>query len=982
MQAQGPGGAPPPAAGSGPPGGAPDWEARYRQLVASVTDYLFTVTVADGRAAGTTHGPGCVGVTGYTAAEFAADPLLWLEMVPAADRDAVLAHAARVLADVAEGPLEHRIVHKDGTVRWVRNTPVPLHDREGRLVAYDGLVQDVTAEKRAEIAVRESAEQFRALFESSPAACWLEDASALRGRIAELRAQGADDLDAFFAGHPGELAACLPLVRVLDVNRAALALHGAASKEELLAGFERTLTPEALGHFGELVAALCRGETARAFETTFRTLGGALLHCLVNWSVVHGHEESLARVVIAVTDISDRRRTEDLFRRIAAELLSRTGPEHFAALTAFVARELDCEFALVGRLVDGGARVRTLSVHADGAEAPAFTYELAGTPCEGVIGGGSGCFLPSGVQQRFPADAMLVPMGVQSYAGLPLFGSDGRVIGLLAALGRRARSPGDAERLLSLLRVLSARAAAEIERAEVEAALRDREEFVRHILDAVDEAFIVVDRDYRVVSCNRAYRAQIGGAADVCTGRLCWEASHDDPRPCWERGEECPVRLVFATGEPQVAVHAHRTAAGGSLRAEVKAFPLRAASGEITGAIEVINDITDRVRLEEQLRQAQKMEAVGLLAGGVAHDFNNILSAIIGFGSLIELKLPRDSACRPYAQQILAAGERAAGLTQSLLAFSRKQVINPRLLDLNEVILEVEKLLRRVLGEDVELRTVLAGGDLPVFADPGQVEQVLLNLATNARDAMPRGGVLALETARASLDEAFVRAHGFGRPGEFALLTVADTGSGMEEMVRARIFEPFFTTKELGRGTGLGLAMVYGAVRQNQGYVAVESQPGQGSRFRIWLPLARAAAPPPAETAPPPAPGGTERLLVVEDDPAVRSLLSTVLREHGYTVDEAVDGVDALERCAVAGGAFALCILDVVMPRLNGRETWERLRARVPGLKALFVSGFTADIMHKRGILEQGVDFLAKPIAPNALLAKVRQVLDSPSVGG
>ncbi len=441
----------------------------------------------------------------------------------------------------------------------------------------------------------------------------------------------------------------------------------------------------------------------------------------------------------------------------------------------------------------------------------------------------------------------------------------------------------------------------------------------------------------------------------------------------------CAVRGVFESGDPQIAIHEHPSPGGGSLRVEVKAYPLRDVSGAVTGAIEIVNNISERVRLEEQLRQAQKMEAVGLLAGGVAHDFNNILSAIIGYGNLLDLKLPRDSGCRPYAGQILAAGERAASLTRSLLAFSRKQVISPRPLDLNEVIGKVEQLLRRVLGEDVELRTALAPAPLGIVADPVQVEQVLLNLATNARDAMPRGGALTIETHPCVIDEQFRRANGFGAPGGYARIDVRDTGVGMSADVRGRIFEPFFTTKELGRGTGLGLAVVYGAVRQNLGYVAVESEPGRGATFRIWFPLAAQAADGEQPAPQPPPLRGSGRILVVEDDRTVRELLSAVLAEYGYDVVQAADGVEAIALVEQRGAAFDLCIVDVVMPRLGGRETWERLRALAPGLKALFVSGYTADAVLRRGMLGSGEAFLSKPVPPQVLLAKVREILERPA---
>jgi PAS domain S-box-containing protein len=339
---------------------------------------------------------------------------------------------------------------------------------------------------------------------------------------------------------------------------------------------------------------------------------------------------------------------------------------------------------------------------------------------------------------------------------------------------------------------------------------------------------------------NRAFQERIGKQAADIIGKKCWEITHRIASACYEHGEECAVRRVFESGAPHTAMHTHHDAAGKPLFVETKAFPLRDESGRIISAIEIINDVTDRKRLEDQLRHSQKMEAVGLLAGGISHDFNNILTAIIGYGNLLKMKIPSDGPLQPYVEQILASAGRAANLTQSLLAFSRKQLINPRPLDINESIRRFEKLLHRIIGEDVDIRTDLAPGAMTILADSSQIEQVLMNLATNARDAMPQGGTLSVRTETTIIGEEFQREHGFGTPGTYVCISMRDSGAGMDPKVLDRIFEPFFTTRPAGveRGSGLGLAISQAIVAAHQGTLTVESELGRGSTFRVELPAA------------------------------------------------------------------------------------------------------------------------------------------------
>jgi two-component system, cell cycle sensor histidine kinase and response regulator CckA len=443
--------------------------------------------------------------------------------------------------------------------------------------------------------------------------------------------------------------------------------------------------------------------------------------------------------------------------------------------------------------------------------------------------------------------------------------------------------------------------------------------------------------------------------------------------------EDVPALLKDVAGldgEPRLKeLRRHRKKDGTAIEVEVDAYSI--AFGESPARLVQITDITEHRRLEDQFRQAQKMEAVGRLAGGVAHDFNNVLGVIIGYGELIRRGSQAGEPLRARVDEILKAAGRAADLTQQLLAFSRKQVLQPKVLDLNAVAAEMEKMLRRLIGEDVRLITSFDPGLGRVKADPGQVSQIIVNLAVNARDAMPEGGTLILETANVELDHSYVNEHPESRLGPHVMLAVSDTGTGMAPEVKARIFEPFFTTKEEGKGTGLGLATVYGIVRQSGGHINLYSEPGRGTTFKIYLPRVDEAAE--VAVAPGERPrGGSETILIVEDDDALREITAELLQEAGYRVVVAADGEAALRECAQSGAPPDLVVTDVVMPRMTGRALSEQLRALGPGLRVLFMSGYTDAAVLYQGLLEPGTAFLQKPFGPEALLRKVREVLDQP----
>ena len=408
--------------------------------------------------------------------------------------------------------------------------------------------------------------------------------------------------------------------------------------------------------------------------------------------------------------------------------------------------------------------------------------------------------------------------------------------------------------------------------------------------------------------------------------------------------------------------------------------PVRDPSGHVVNYVAVKRDVTDVRRMEEQLRQSQKMEAVGRLAGGVAHDFNNLLTAISGYSDLLLHRLPDYSTLRRDVEEIRKAGDHAAALTRQLLAFSRRQVLQPKVLDLNAMVKNMGQMLRRLIGKDIELSTDLSPSLSRVKADPGQIEQVIVNLAVNARDAMPGGGRITISTADAELSPAYAAAHPEVRPGPHVLLSVADTGHGMSDETQAHLFEPFFTSKERGKGTGLGLATAYGIVQQSGGHIRVNSAADRGSTFLIYLP--RVEAPEGGVQGsgrpllPHPSPG-TETVLLAEDEEGVRRLAREILSGNGYQVLEAGNGREALLLSEAHRGEIHLLVTDIVMPKMSGRELTERIRPLRPDLRILYMSGYTDDAILRHGVLEDGIPFLQKPFTPEGLARKVREVLDS-----
>jgi PAS domain S-box-containing protein len=515
------------------------------------------------------------------------------------------------------------------------------------------------------------------------------------------------------------------------------------------------------------------------------------------------------------------------------------------------------------------------------------------------------------------------------------------------------------------------------ERKQMEKAVQESEEQFRRTFEGSPLGMVMAGADFRFIRANPAFCRMLG----YTEGELLSLTFQDITHPEHIAGDMLHVNDLTSGKIPLYRtekryVRKDKGIVWGSSIVSV----MRGADDRFLYFLTTVEDITQRRKseeekagLESQLRQSQKMEAIGTLAGGIAHDFNNILMALVGYTALLRMKI-NDSTLKTYVDQIFSASHKAADLVQSLLAFSRQQAISLKPISIHRIITGTEKLLKRLVTEDISIKIVLAAEDITIMADASQIDQILFNLATNARDAMPQGGTLTIETRAVDLGDEFLHFHGYGEPGRYALLSVSDTGAGMDEATRERIFDPFFTTKEAGKGTGLGLSTVYGIVKQHNGFITVYSELNIGTAFCIYFPAVSEVARE-ERLLPAPVKGGNETILVAEDNETVRDLVVKLLTDYGYMTIEAVDGGDAIEQFRKAD-KIDLLILDSVMPIRNGREVYNEIRKIKPRIRVIFTSGYTRDIILDKGIEDEKFNFLQKPISPADLLRKVREVLD------
>ncbi|MGD9546532.1 MAG: PAS domain S-box protein [Candidatus Krumholzibacteriia bacterium] len=782
----------------------------------------------------------------------------------------------------------------------------------------------------------DSEERYRLVFENSPVPIWIEDFSRIGEMFLDLRNRGVADLGEFLARHPDRVRVFAEAVKILDVNRAALELHGADSKEDLLAGLTRTFTPESFNTFGGELICLWDGLSRMSVDSVVQTLAGDPREVTISYSVCPGHEEKLDRIFVSIVDITERKRTGDALTASEAELRSLIG-----AMTDII---------FVG---DAEGRYHKI-IDTSPSLLVKPPQELLGRTLHEVFPREMADFFMGHITR-----SLVEQRPVDFEYSLPI---GNRELWFFATI-----SPMSADRFLMVARDITDRKRFEAALADTARRLNEAQR-IAHIgnweLDLVTNRLTWSEEIYRIF--------ELDSLDFEATYEAFLQAVHPDDRDAVNGAyigslkNRTPYsiehRLLFPDGRVKHVFEQCETAYEGD-------DPVRSFG--------TVQDITDRKMLEEQLYQSQKLDAVGQLAGGVAHDFNNMLGVILGYADMaLEESSPADPL-RNALTEIKAAGRRSMAITRQLLAFARKQTISPRILDLNRTVEDMLKLLRRLIGEEIDLVWSPTERVWPVKMDPSQLDQILANLCLNARDAIDGIGKVTIETRNLVLDPAYCAKHEGFLPGERVMLAVSDNGCGMDAHTAKRIFEPFFTTKKRGEGTGLGLATVYGIVKQNDGFINVYSEPGRGTTFKIYLPRHTLETSPLPTFEPDAADArGLETILVVEDEPSLGAMVKQMLEMCGYTILVSPSPDHALEVAGRNPAGIDLLITDVVLPGMTGLDLVREIASIRPGLRSLFMSGYTENVIAHHGILEEGVDFLQKPFTRQELAAKVREILD------
>ena len=835
-------------------------------------------------------------------------------------------------------------LRSDGSLVDLQILGVPI-SADGKLIGRFGIYEDITERRRAEQAQREAEERFRSLFEN-----------ATEG-IFQTTTDG----------------------RYLSVNPALARMCGFASPAEMIAtvedlGREMYADPNVRDVFKLLIE---KYGSVKDFEYEVRRRDGAKIWISENAHVVRNPDGEILSYEGTIEDITARKRAE-LERQVSFEIIHAVNvtdnlDDLLGLIHLALKKVLYAENCFIALYESGTGKFHFPFFVDQFDQAP--PPQRVGKSCTAhVYRTGQAMLIPQRTFDLLAEEGKVELVGTPSPAwlGVPLR-TPAATIGVLVVQHYEDEN-AYTERDQEFLGSVGGQIALAIERKRSEERVRESEARLRVLVEQLPAVLWTVDRNLRFTSALGAGFTRLKIKPDALLGTSLldyFETSDQTFLPI-------AAHRRAVAGEPMTF---HVEWKSGSYACHVE--PLRDSDGQVSGAICMSLDITDRKQLEEQLRQAQKMEAVGRLAGGIAHDFNNLLMVIQGYSDLLVERLPGADPLRRNAEQIQMASQRASSLTRQLLAFSRKQMLAPKILNVQSVVAEMEKILRRLIGEDIQLETSSVPDLGLVRADRSQIEQVILNLAVNARDAMPQGGRLTIETANVELDSSYSHPPAVLSPGRYVMLAVTDNGCGMDAETQAHVFEPFFTTKEKGKGTGLGLATVYGVVKQSGGYVWVYSEPGRGTSFKIYLPRIEETAVPAgrdgkSETQIPQC--GSETILLVEDEKGVRELAREYLASSGYTVIEAEDGHTALELAAMHVGQIHLLLTDVVMPGISGRELAERVSQIRPGIKIIYMSGYTDQAVVHHGILQNDAVLLQKPFTLMTLAGKLREMLAVPAV--
>jgi two-component system, cell cycle sensor histidine kinase and response regulator CckA len=916
-------------------------ELRFRQLTENMHEVFF---VQDIRFQETIYiSPAYEEIWGRSCQSLRDSPQSFVDPVPLEDRPVVFANIALTQAGTP-GDVEFRVVRPDGTTRWVLARTVPVRNEHGEVYRIAGVASDITERKQGEEAL---AQRARLAEMNAEVGAALTRGETLRDTLQRSAEALVRHLDAAFAR-----------VWVLNDQTQVLELEASAGLYTHLDG------PHSRVPVGRFKIGMIAAE--RRPHLTNTVIGDALVHDQ-EWAKREGMVSFVGYPLIVedrlvgVMAMFGRKPFSEFVQRALGSIADgiAVGIERKHAETARRAGH-----DLLHSVIEGAtdpifvkdAERRFVLINS--AEARAL-----GRTKDAIIGRTADEFYPADTAAALrDVDELVMRGGAPLSQEVTITGADGERTFLLTKVPQRDAA-GNAIGIIGVGKDITDR--------------KRSEEVIRHLTQAVEQSpagVVITDTAAVIQYVNRRFTELSGYRAEEAIGKnprimASGKTPPDVYRELWRK---------VGAGEVWHGVLVNKHKDGHLWWNAATISPIRDVTGKVTHYLATQHDTTEQRLLEDQLRQAQKMEAVGRLAGGVAHDFNNMLTVITSYGTLLLEDLGPTDPRREDLNEILKAATGAAGLTRQLLAFSRQQVLEPRVLDLNEVVAASGKMLKRLIGEDVELATVLQPDLGTIRADPGQIEQVIMNLAVNARDAMPDGGRLTIETSNIELGSDYGRQHPPVTPGEYVLMSVSDTGTGMDEATQARLFEPFYTTKAQGRGTGLGLATVYGIVKQSAGFIWVYSEVGHGTTFKIYLPrVFEAVSPPPvAEST---EVRGDETIVVAEDADGVRTVMENVLKRNGYAVLQAHDGTGALELVQAHPEPIHLLITDVIMPGMSGRQLADRLRHLRPELRVLFVSGYTDDAIIRHGMLEPGIAFLQKPFTPQSLTRKVREVLDGPA---
>lgn len=837
--------------------------------------------------------------------------------------------------------VEFRLRHKDGSWRWIMTRADMVRDPEGHPVRMMGCHVDITGRKQAEDALRESEERFSTIFKAAPGSMMLF--SMPEGKTVEV-----NDNFSIITGYTREEA--------LGKSTAELGMWADAQARE------------------RMLALVKKNGTVSNFEADLRHRSGTIRSGLVSAHLLEIQGKNYLLGVFY--DITELKRAEKE-RQVIFEIIQG------AAVTPDLHEFLNLVHAVIGELIyaencfvmlhDAATDTVDFEYWADKYDPPPPPKSLGTGFASYVMRTGKPLLLSRETTRNLEkkGKAELIGTDSASWMGVPLKTAL-RTIGVLAVQHYDIEGIYS-ERDLEFLASVGSQIALAIERKRADEALRDSEERYRDLVENALDIIYTHDLDGRFTSANKALEEVLGYAtAEVPTKNIADIITPESRKPAMELMAD-----LLAGKETSVSEFEVLARDGRRVTLEVNAKVVE-QNGVAVGIQGIARDITERKNLEQQFLQSQKMEGIGRLAGGIAHDFNNMLTAINGYSDLALRQLATDVAARKYIGEVKKAAERSALLTSQLLAFSRRQVLRNEKIKVNDAITETSSLLKRLISEDIDLATSLNPDAGTIEADPGQLSQVLMNLAINARDAMPEGGKLTIETSNVFVDPEYADSHVGILPGAYVMISVSDTGTGMTPEVQEQIFEPFFTTKGPGKGTGLGLATVYGIVKQSGGSIFVYSETGLGTSFKIYFPRIMSGEEEVVlkKKTSVSLPWGTETILLAEDEDAVRSLSRQLLESCGYKVIEARDGIEALEILEAAAGEIDLLVTDVVMPRMGGRELAEKIGETMPDLPILFTSGYTGDAVIRHGVLGTTLNFVAKPFELDDVARKVREMLD------